>query len=428
MKDDVIVTGRDQPASRPLDGPGHQAGAASTGSAKVRRSLVSRLRGRSLTYLLRFAALRASDRLDAAQLLFPILESDLADSQRLPPHAVHPAGARPRVGWVVHPPSAGSGGHTTLFRMVAQAAEAGFDCTLLLYNRHDGDVDHYRRIIRQAWPWLDVAVQEAPARIRGFDALVASSWSTAHVIATRATEGRRLYFIQDYEPFFSPRGSEHAFAQDSYRLGFRNIALGEMVHRLLRDELDVDSDVVPFGCDAQAYRLDGRSDRRGVAWYAKRGNDRRGYLHAIRALEAFHEELPDEPIHVYGDVVSDASFPVVNHGNLSPAALNDLYNSVVAGLALSFTNVSLVPEEMLAAGAIPVVNEDPYARMVLDNPEVVWASATPAALAAALVATVHRGEHDAHARAAAASVQGRSWRPTGDAVVRILNEEMRASA
>jgi hypothetical protein len=360
-----------------------------TPPSRPRRGPLARLRGRTPAYLLRFAALRLYDRVDAGRLLFPLHEGDLADSQHLAPHEVHPAPARPRIGWVVHPPSAGSGGHTTLFRMLSSAAGAGFDCTLLLYNRHDGDVDYYRQVIRHAWPWLDVRIEAVPERITGFDALVASSWSTAHVIASRAREGRRLYFIQDYEPFFSPRGSEHAFAQDSYRLGFRNIALGEMVHGLLRDELDVASDLVPFGCDTEAYELaDPQPERRGIAWYAKRGNDRRGYRHATRALELFHERLPEEPIHVYGDVVADVRFPVVNHGNMTPGALSDLYNRVVAGLALSFTNVSLVPEEMLACGAIPVVNEDPYARMVLDNPHVVWADATPAALADALVAAV----------------------------------------
>lgn len=399
-------------------------------SRKPQRSLVARLRNRTPQYLLRFAVLRLYDKTDAGQLLFPLRDADIADSRLLRPYRTGTVseGARPRVAWVVHPPSPGSGGHTTLFRMVAMAAEAGFDCTLLLYNLHDGDPDHYAEIIRYAWPGLPVSVESVPEQILGFDVVVASSWSTAHVIATRATEGRRLYFIQDYEPFFTPRGSEYAYAEDSYRLGFRNLALGEMVQSLLRDELDVASDLIPFGLDTDDYRLETPPrERKGIAWYAKKGNDRRGYRHAIRALELFHERHPEEPIHVYGDVIEDAKFPVINHGSLSPTELNDLYNSVIAGLALSFTNVSLVPEELLAAGAIPVVNDDRYARMVLKNLNVVWADATPAALADALAEVVTRRNRQGRAEAAAASVHGRSWLPAGDAVVRILKEEVRQS-
>jgi glycosyltransferase involved in cell wall biosynthesis len=405
------------------------AEAAEVASPSVpRRRLLARLRGRTPGYLLRFAALRVHDRLDAERLRFPVREEDLADSRLLQPFEVRPVPTdrAARVAWVIQPPSAGSGGHTTLFRMVRAAADAGYDSTLLLYDRHDGDIDYYRGVIRAAWPWLqDVAIERADERIVGYDAVVASSWSTAHVIATRAREGRRLYFIQDYEPFFTPRGSEYAYAEDSYRLGFRNLALGEMVHGLLRDELGAASDLIPFGLDTETYRApETAGARRGVAWYAKRGNDRRGYSHAVRALEIFHSRHPEEPIHIYGDVVSDATFPAINHGSLPPSGLNALYGSVVAGLALSFTNVSLVPEEMLAAGAIPVVNDDRYARMVLGNPEVVWAHATPAALAEALGDVVEREDRAQHAAAAAASVAGRSWNPGTEALLRVLRSEL----
>ncbi|WP_144795974.1 glycosyltransferase family 1 protein [Microbacterium paludicola] len=397
-------------------------------TSSPKRGILARLRRRSPAYLLRYAALRLYEKTGAAQLLFPVLDRDLADSSRLRPfrtRAVTP-GSRPSVAWVIHPPTPGSGGHTTLFRMVRAAADAGFACTLLLYDLHHGDHRYYHDVIRHAWPSLsDVGIAMVGERISGYDAVVASSWSTAHVIASRAVEGKRLYFIQDYEPFFTPRGSEYAYAEDSYRLGFRHLALGEMVQGLLRDELGVASDLIPFGLDTRTYRLlPSTTERRGVCWYAKKGSDRRGYRHAVRALQLFHEEHPDEPIHVYGDAVSGLPFPVTHHGVLSAAQLNELYNTVVAGLALSFTNVSLVPEELLAAGAIPVVNEDPHARMVLRAPGVVWAAATPAALADALGSVVAHSDRDARAAAAARSVSGRSWDPAEEAVVEVLRDEL----
>ncbi|GAP56006.1 glycosyl transferase group 1, partial [Arthrobacter sp. Hiyo6] len=76
--------------------------------------------------------------------------------------------------------------------------------------------------------------------------------------------------------------------------------------------------------------------------------------------------------------------PLTQHGMLSRAELNDLYNRTIAGLALSFTNITLVASEMLAAGNIAVLNDHEFSRQVLTNPEAVWAPPTPSSLAAAL--------------------------------------------
>jgi hypothetical protein len=101
-----------------------------------------------------------------------------------------------------------------------------------------------------------------------------------------------------------------------------------------------------------------------------------------------------------------------------------LYNRSIAGLVLSATNVSLVPHEMLAAGCVPVVNDAEHNRVVLDNPHVAYAAATPFELAARLCELVERpaAERQAAVEAAAASVRGSSWDEAGAAVVRIVEQ------
>ncbi|MBZ4486904.1 glycosyltransferase family 1 protein [Microbacterium sp. cx-55] len=391
------------------------------------RRLLARVRGRSPRYLAQYAALRLTARLRAHELEFPLLSQDLADSASLRPPVERERNVdrAPEVAWLAAPPGPGSGGHTTQFRMMAAAIEAGQKTTLLLYDRHGGEFARKADVVRRAWPWMTADIRPAPDRITGYDAVVATSWPTAHVAASRVDEGRLLYFVQDYEPYFVPHGAEYALAQDSYRFGFRHIALGHMVQDALRDEVDAASDFVPFGCDTDIYRaLPAAGPRRGVVFYAKRSNDRRGFALAIRTLSAFHEACPDEPIHIYGDAVDDAPFPHVAHGNLDPTALNALYNTVVAGLALSFTNISLVAEELLAAGAIAVVNDSPLPRADLGNPHAAWARATPSALAEELITAVRRPDRDAHAARVAASVVGRSWRETQQATAALIADEL----
>jgi glycosyltransferase involved in cell wall biosynthesis len=246
-------------------------------------------------------------------------------------------------------------------------------------------------------------------------AIVASSWGTAHVVARRApSKANCFYFIQDFEPYFYPRGALYALAEDTYRFGFTNIALGEMVASRLLNELGIVADAtVPFGCDTSEYRLLPRdatkAPRAGIVYYAKRSVDRRGYLLAKLALEAFHRQHPDQEIHVYGDRVSGWPFPVTNHGSLSPRELNVLYNRTIASLAFSFTNITLVAEELMAAGNVPVMNDHPFARADLSAPEAIWTPATPAAIARGLSAAVSAPDIEDRARLLAES-ERRDWR------------------
>ena len=379
--------------------------------------------------ILQHAVRRWAQRLEVSQLDFVLLERDLADSRALQESGgpeVASATNRRRLGWIVVPPGAGSGGHTTLFRMMAAASAAGFENTLLFYDRYRGDIHGQTATVRAAWPWLQCEIEAVGDTLDGFDGIVASSWQTAHVAARRRVPGQPVvYFVQDFEPYFYPRGSEYALAEDSYRLGHHNVALGAMVRDCLWAELSLTADTVPFGCDTAVYReLCPERERSGVVFYAKRGNERRGHRLAVLALEQFHRRHPDEPIHVYGDDPGDLPFPVVAHGSLPPARLNELYNSAVAGLALSFTNISLVAEEMLAAGVVPVVNDSPLARADLKNQHTAWAEATPSAIAEALSGAVSRSGRASHARTVAASVTTAPWEETGTRFADILTRAL----
>jgi len=374
-------------------------------------------------------AQRAYSRTGAADLLFNL---DLADllvdvPAELPVPATRPEPGRPlRIGWVTTPPAAGSGGHTTLFRIVEALEAAGHRCVVFLYDKHDLDSARLTSVIRENWPGMQAEIRDARAGITDVDAVVATSWESAHVIVKYAREPvRRLYFIQDYEPFFYGHGAEYAFAAMTYRLPFRRIALGEMLDGMIREETGLSSDVVPFGCDSAVYSLPAEGTvRTGIVFYCRPDTPRRGYQLACIALMAFHQRHPDQEIHVYGAPPRGLTIPFTFHGRMGTKALNDLYGRTIAGLAMSFTNITLVAEEMLAAGNIPIVNDNKLARQVLPNPHVRWAEPTGAALADALSAAVTTDDLAGNASAAAASVVGRSWKPTQDAVVRIIVEEV----
>jgi glycosyltransferase involved in cell wall biosynthesis len=330
----------------------------------------------------------AYKRVGAASLEFPLLPDDVADSRhlRLPLPATRPDRSRRlRVGFVTTPPGLGSGGHTTMFRMISALEGAGHTCTLFLYDRYGGDAAVHEATIRRGWPWVAAQVRDATEGIDGVDGCVATSWQTAHVLARRAIQPmRRLYLVQDFEPFFYPRGSEYALAEDTYRFGFRHLTIGYGLAGLLRDIVGVSADAVPFGSDDEVYALrnaDGPRD--GVVFYARADAARRGFQLATIALQELHARRPETRIHIVGDAHVNVPFPALSHGTITPAALAELYNSVRAGVVLSFTNLSLLPDELLACGVVPVVNELEYAHADLKSRYVRWAPPTPLGIAEA---------------------------------------------
>ncbi len=370
----------------------------------------------------------AANRLNVAALDDNIYDADVADSATLElslPDRRPRRGTPLNIGWIVVPPARGSGGHTTLFRMIEGLETAGHRCTILIHDRHRGDLREQEQVIREWWPRIRASVSSAADAIVGFDACVASSWETAHVLACRATAPmRRLYFVQDYEPYFYPRGGVYATAEDTYRFGFRNIALGQMVAGALNREVGVDADVTQFGCDTDVYRPLPNLRRTGVVLYSRPDTPRRGFWLACAALARFHAMHPEVPIHLYGARVAGLPFPATSHGRLTPMELNELYNRCIAGIALSFTNISLVAAEMLAAGTIPVVNDSSDARADLRSSYVEWAHPTPTALATALSRAVAREGREERARLGARSVAGLSWRIAQRDVVGIVEDEV----
>jgi glycosyltransferase involved in cell wall biosynthesis len=346
--------------------------------------------------------------------------SDVVDSQRLTPPPAAPLRSRGSaldIGWVITPPAAGSGGHTTMFRFVEALEAAGHRCVLYLYDGGTVNLAEREQIIRRWWPRVRAEVRSIDDGLPGMDAWIATAWQTAHALARRGdVPGRRFYLAQDFEPYFYGRGSAYELAEDTYRFGFDIITVGHMVADELRDRFGLRSTVAPFGLDQGVYHLTNEGPRDEVVFYARPGAARRGYELGVLALEQFTRRRPDVVVNTFGVPARRLPFRARVHPSLRPAELNELYNRCAAGLALSFTNISLIAYELLAAGVVPVVNDWRGSRADLDNPFVAWSRPTPARLADALVAAVD-GAAGTSARRVTESVRSVSWGAASRTVV-----------
>jgi glycosyltransferase involved in cell wall biosynthesis len=349
-----------------------------------------------------------------------------------PEPAPHRCGAPLTIAWVTVPPSPASGGHTTLFRIVAELERAGHRCVMYLDDRHGWSIEQHRRTIHSCWPGVRADVRDLAAGIEDSHVVVATSWKTAYPVLASHAKGVRCYFVSDFEPSFYAAGSEAMLAEATYRFGFYGVTSGRWIADLLRRNYGMQAEHFDFGCDLENYVLDrsaaGASMRTGVCYYCRPSTPRRAHELAVATLDLFAIRHPEVEIHLFGEPSGRLSFRATHHGFLGPAQLGELYNRCLAGLVLSATNVSLVPHEMLGCGCIPLVNDAEHNRVVLDNPHVAYAPATPFELATALDALVERSatERDETSAAAAASVSGTTWAQAGTEVERILRSVVAA--
>lgn len=322
------------------------------------------------------------------------------------------------VNWVMSPPSAGSGGHTTAFRIIEHLERSGNICRVYLYDNHRGDAAYYASRTREVFPGFRGEINDVADGMADAHAVVATSWPTAYPVYSDDCRGMRFYLVQDFEPWFYPMGARSVLAEHTYRMGFHAITAGRFLAAKLSAEYGMAADAFDFGSDSAYHLVDAPGIRDGIVFYAKpeAAAARRAFELGVMALELFAKRHPEITIHAYGSRIGNLPFAFKNHGVLPPSELNGIYNSCIAGLSLSMTNVSLVPHEMLAAGCIPVVNEAEHNRIVLNNPFVRYAQPTPHALADALSELVAAKDSATLPASISDSVSSASWDEAGRVV------------
>ena len=92
---------------------------------------------------------------------------------------------------------------------------------------------------------------------------------------------------------------------------------------------------------------------------------------------------------------------------------------------MSFTNMSLLPLELIGSGTIPVVNDGENNTLVSNNPYIAYSAANPVALASALSKVVSRKDSVEYAKKASESLETASWDESGKKFVSIIERETR---
>lgn len=335
-----------------------------------------------------------------------------------------------KINWVISPPDRGfGGGHQNIFRFINTLSEAGHDQFVYLYSNvfRQSTLDA-RDVIKSFYPNIKLEVFWLEKDMRDSDALFATGWETAYPVFNAKNTYRKFYFIQDFEPYFYPMGTEYVLAENTYKMNFKGITAGAWLAKKISSDYNMKCSSYDFGADTQLYRNTNHELRKEIFFYARPVTARRGFELGLMALEIFHQKMPDYIINLAGWDVSEYEipFPYANLKSLSLDELPAIYNRCTAALVISLTNMSLLPLELLACGVIPVMNEGENNSLVSNNKHIIYTKPSPAALAQALIDAVSNPSAIDNALKASESVRASSWQKAAEQFIKIVEEELHA--
>ncbi len=321
--------------------------------------------------------------------LWPLLKTEILKAERLTVKEKPRIGHKPpyKLNWVVPAVSPSSGGQADIFRTIKFLTAKGHDCLIYIFDPAErSDLKEQRQIIKERYPGTGDNVFYNSLNFDDCDAIFATHWLTAYPVRNFGGKGKKYYFAQGYEPHTQAQGYLSYLAESTYSFGFRGVVLGKWLAEKLNGEYKMECEYFDFGYDPDEYFVDNHGSRGAVLFYAQPSKAHRGFELGIPALEIFHKTNPSCKIHLFGEDLSgyNIPFPHVNHGILVVEELNQLYNRCNSGLSLSFTNISLIPLEMIAAGCQPVVNDAYQTRQIKYSKMVSYSRQSPQAIADAL--------------------------------------------
>ncbi len=348
----------------------------------------------------------------------------------LEPHSGY-AGGPMTIAWIVPPWTVGSGGHTTIFRLIAQMEQRGHRCAIFVFdpsNKTRLRPVELRRQIRERFVPVEAEVFFGLDDFDSADVAIATNWWTAYPLRDLPRCREKVYLVQDDEPSFHDLSPAYLWAEETYRMGFRCVAYTPWMAGVLRERYGLDARYFECGTDLDVYTFGTEEEREPghVAVYARRETGRRAVDLAFAGIATLIERRPGVRVTLFGsNKRHDVPFPCRDLGVKPPSELAALYRRASAGVVFSLTTHSLVAQEMMASG-LPVVElaGENVASALGNSGEVAELSEpTPDAIAEALQRVLDDREHAAAmARRAREFVEARSWDRAGDQLEDALRE------
>ncbi len=265
------------------------------------------------------------------------------------------------------------GGQTSVLRLGTQLAAHGYKVIYLSYKQQSREemeicaASNLEGYQGKVLPMKTYLAAIAANKCRRPDVVIATSWDTVSFVK-KFEKSYKMYFVQDYEPYFYRFGEEFLMAKSTYEQGLHMVSLGSWNKYMIEKECENSEkrciDVLSFPCEKSEYPRSERDypsyiERKKITiavymkYYGKRLPNLIPYM-----LKNTAKKLEDDGIELevlyFGEAKTFNAEGGRNLGQLNKNELYRLYRSADFGMVASMSNISLVPYEMHAAG-LPVI-------------------------------------------------------------------------
>ncbi len=294
-------------------------------------------------------------------------------------------GTKGNIAWVVPDfPPHGAGGHRTIFQNINRLVDEGYHCDMYVGSPESPATLMER--LKAGYGDFKGDIFSGLFLVRDYDAIFATEWDTAEFVKQTDVK-KKFYFIQDFEPWFFPMGTDYIRAENTYRFGFEGASIGRWLAQKISTEFDAKVNYFNFCADPSIYHpIDSVKKEDAVCLIFQPDKARRCEIIALKALQIVQKKYPNLKIYLFGSIQRSVHQLKAKHlGIITTEQCNELYNKCKVGISMSSSNPSRLPFEMMAAG-LPVV-ELYRENNLYDLPEdsCLLAESSPEAIAAAVI-------------------------------------------
>jgi len=301
------------------------------------------------------------------------------------------------INWFIPPVGKGSGGHLNVFRFIRNLEDLGYESRIIIVGepQPNSAIVAKKEIEQWFFPLKAPVYIGLSAEIPAAYFAMATSWPTAYYVRRFRGCVEKCYFVQDFEPWFYPAGSDAMLAENTYRFGYIAFTAGSWLATKLHDEYGMRSRALGFSYDRNLYRpmpdLRKQDGFRRVMFYARPPTARRAFELGLLVLREVCKQAPEVRVVLAGwDVKGyDIPFPCEHAGLVAIDQLPQLYGRCDAALVLSCSNLSLLPLELMACGVPVISNRAPYTQWLLNEENSKLAEPDIESLAQAVLQVVN---------------------------------------
>ena len=263
------------------------------------------------------------------------------------------------------------------------------------------------------------------------DIIIATYWKT--VFQIKSYEGYKMYFIQDFEPYFTVFGEEYILTLKTYELGFHMVSLGNWNKYMIEKNALINGklDTIDFPFEPSEYTLKSRNyqsykDKKNFTIVAFIKTDQKRIPNVIQnMLSNLQQKFLNDgyilKIKYFGTNKKMKLKNGENLGMLNKEELANLYEDADFGICGSMTNVSLVPYEMLAKGLPLIEFEEGTYQFFFPNETAIITNFSYMNLYNKLVEAINNPDIlEQYQKNSIVFLKNLSWKKTGKQFVNIM--------